>query len=616
MKSTAVFFALLCTFLAGNVLLGQALVTAPPTPTGMDISGMWAWGGHQDSGVGTASGRLADYGGFPFNEAGRLTALTWSPSRMTVRQHQCESYGVPYELISPGSYRFWEERDPITQRLISIRMYFQTSEGWRTIYMDGRPHPPAWAPHTFTGFSTGTYEGSVLTVTTTHLKRGFLRANGSSQSDQASLVEHFVRHGDRITYFSVSTDPVLMAEPFSKISIVLRSAMTPVAWLYACDDGEENLNLAPDSIPNYLFGQNPFLRDYSELNKVPLLGALGGPETMHPEFMAKLKTATDAEALQKTRPVPGPALPSRAPDPEPRDGEIHVLQAAGNVYMLVGDGGNIAVQIGEQGALVVDTGRGGLSDKVVAAIRKLTDGPIQFIVNTSFHTNHVGGNAKIQAAGSDPSLNGSFFSNQFADAGQGATIIAHVNVQARLTQLGSAAPIPSKNWPSDTFLEGRRRKYYNDEPVEIFYVPNAITDGDSIVHFRKSDVIVAGDIYTTTQFPFIDVKNGGSVQGEINALNYILDKTVYKHQEEGGTMVIPGQGYLSDEYDVADYRDMVVVVRDRVRALIKEGATLEQVKAARVTADYDTRYGAVTGAWTTDMFVEAVYSSLKNPPKE
>jgi cyclase len=144
----------------------------------------------------------------------------------------------------------------------------------------------------------------------------------------------------------------------------------------------------------------------------------------------------------------------------------------------------------------------------------------------------------------------------------------------------------------------------------MFWERNAVTDGDSIVHFRAADVIVAGNIFTTTQFPFIDVRNGGSVEGEINALNDILARTVYKHQGEGGTLVVPGHGYLSDEHQVVEYRDMLAIVRDRVRVLIKDGATLDQVKAARPTADYDTRYGAVSGAWTTDMFVEAVYRSL------
>jgi glyoxylase-like metal-dependent hydrolase (beta-lactamase superfamily II) len=275
--------------------------------------------------------------------------------------------------------------------------------------------------------------------------------------------------------------------------------------------------------------------------------------------------------------------------------------------MLAGDGANIAVQVGPQGALVVDTGAGKLPDKVVAEVAKLSSKPIQFIVNTSFHADHVGGNKKLQAAGADPSLTGSFFSNQFADAGQGATVIGHQNVQTRMEQQKPPMDTP----PSDTYIEDRRRKYHNDEPVEIFPLPNAITDGDSIVHFRRSDVIVTGDIFTTTQYPFIDVKNGGSLQGEIQALNFILDKTVYQHDEDGGTWIIPGHGRVCNEWEVAEYRDMLVIFRDRIQAMIKEGKTLEQVKAARPTADYDPRFGATSGPWTTDTFVEAVYTSLK-----
>ena len=273
--------------------------------------------------------------------------------------------------------------------------------------------------------------------------------------------------------------------------------------------------------------------------------------------------------------------------------------------MLTGDGANIAVQVGPQGALVVDTGAGKLSDKAIEAIGKLSAKPIQFIVNTSFHPDHTGGNARLQAAGADPSLSGSFFSLQFSDAGRGATVIGHNNTLAHMQDLKMAAP------PSDTFIEDRRRKYHNGEAVEIFPQPNAITDGDSIVHFRRSDVIVTGDIFTTTQYPFIDIKNGGTVQGVIRALNFILDRTVYIHDEDGGTMIIPGHGRVTDEWDVAEYRDMLVIIRDRVQSLIRSGATLQQVLAARPTADYDPRFGATTGAWTTDMFVEAVYTSLK-----
>jgi cyclase len=602
------------------LLLGAMLITAAAVfgqsarqQSGLDISGDWFnAGATTDSG---ATVELVEYHGMPFNEAGRLYALTWSPSRMTLPQQQCAQYEPTRLLHGGGNYRFWEERDPYNQRLIAIKMYGQITEGARTVWMDGRPHPPAYAQHTFLGFSTGKYEGTVLTVYTTHLKRNWIQTNGVALSDQTTLVEHFMRHGDVITYVTVLTDPVYLSEPLIRSTEMGRSKRDPDAWLYACDDGEQILSRAhdPTEVPNYLFGQNPFLLEYSEKHKVPLLGSLGGAETMYPEFTAKLKDAGSAEAAAKAELFPsGPQHASRAVEPDPHDGEIHVLQVQGSVYMLVGDGGNIAVQIGEQGPLVVDTGTGQLADKVIAAIRRLSDRPIQFIVNTSFHADHTGGNGRLHAAGEDPSLFGSFFSGQFADAGQGATIIGHQNVQNRMiVPAGTTAATASEAWPSDTFIQGRRRKYHNGEAVEIFYEPNAITDGDSIVQFRRSDVIATGDIFTTTQYPFIDIKNGGSAQGEIDALNNILDKTVYKHLGEGGTLVIPGHGRLSDEYEVSEYRDMIAIVRDRVQAMIKKGASLEQVKAARATADYDDRFGATSGPWTTDMFVEAVYTSLR-----
>jgi cyclase len=144
-------------------------------------------------------------------------------------------------------------------------------------------------------------------------------------------------------------------------------------------------------------------------------------------------------------------------------------------------------------------------------------------------------------------------------------------VQNRLSETTGANAIPAEGWPSDTFLQDRRRKYHNDEAVEIFHLPNAITDGDSIVHFRRSDVIVTGDIFSTTSYPFTDVKNGGSVQGELQALNFILDRTAYAHDEEGGALVIPEHGRLCDEWEVAEYRDMIAIIRDRVQDMIQKG---------------------------------------------
>jgi glyoxylase-like metal-dependent hydrolase (beta-lactamase superfamily II) len=263
----------------------------------------------------------------------------------------------------------------------------------------------------------------------------------------------------------------------------------------------------------------------------------------------------------------------------------------------------------------VDSGSGKLSEKVVAAIQKLTPRPIQFIANTSFRPEHTGGNAKLADAGEDPSLPGSFFAGQaprgatgfFTDVGSRATLLGHVNVQVRMQDANS----PTEMIPADTYLHGRRRKYHNGELVEMFYMPNAATDGDSVVQFRRSDVIVTGAIFDTTRYPFIDVQNGGTINGEIAALNAILEKTGYEHQQDGGTMIVPGRGRVSDEYDLSEYRDMLTIIRDRVQAMMDKGATVEQVKAARVTADYDTRFGATSGPWTTDMFVEAVYTSLK-----
>ena len=613
MRTSAHSAAILAGLLAFDMpLAGQNAGT--PSGPGLDLAGYWSNVFHQDAGLATGGGMIGDYGGIPLNEAGRMYALSWDASRMTVRQQQCPGYVIPYFYFAPQSFRFWEERDPYTQELIAIKMYTQTSEQTRTIWMDGRPHPPAYAPHSWTGFATGVWQGHILDVHTTHLKRAWLRVNGVPQSDAATVDEYFTRHGDRITYVSVVTDPVYLAEPWIRSVDFVRAPRDPASWLYACDDAEQIVGRPDDVIPSHLFGQHPYLGEYAQLRKVPLLGALGGPETTRPEYMATLAAATEADALPKIQPAAGPSRASVVPDPDPRDGQIHVWPVQGNVYMLVGDGGNIAVQIGDQGVLVVDTGAGRLADKVVAAIRTLSPKPIQFIVNTSFHPDHTGGNAPLRAAGRDASVIGSFFSNQFADAGRGATIIAQQNVQNRMSApAGQPAPTPPEGWPSDTFVQGRRRKYHNGEAVEIWHRPHASTDGDSFVQFRRSDVIVTGDLFTTTQYPFIDVKNGGSVRGLIQALNDILDRTVYKAQEEGGTMIIPGRGRVTDEWEVAEYRDMIVIVRDRVQAMITANATLEQVKAARLTVDYDTRFGATSGPWTTDMFVEAVYTSLTQP---
>ena len=282
----------------------------------------------------------------------------------------------------------------------------------------------------------------------------------------------------------------------------------------------------------------------------------------------------------------------------PSDGEIHVLPVQGNVSMLLGAGGNVAVQIGEEGVLVVDTGTAQMSDKLLAAIRKLTAKPIRYIVNTHFHPDHTGGNEVIAKAGS-------------TTQGGPTTVIAHENVLNRMSApVGKPGATPPGAWPSDTFFPEEKDIFFNEEAVMLYHDVAAHTDGDTIVFFRRSDVVVAGDIFVTTGYPVIDAADGGSVQGVIAGLNRILDLTVPKHEQEGGTMVIAGHGKLCDEAEVLEYRDMVVIIKERIEDMVKRGMTVEQVKAAKPTLDYDLHYGAETGPWTTAMFIEAVYRDV------
>lgn len=293
----------------------------------------------------------------------------------------------------------------------------------------------------------------------------------------------------------------------------------------------------------------------------------------------------------------------------PAAAELTVLPVQGNVYMINGAGGNITVQIGPMGVVVVDTGLAQNAAKVVEAIRKLSDKPIQYIVNTHMHPDHTGGNEVVRKAG--VTITGANVAGNLTDAGVGAQIIAHENVLNRMSApTGKQAVAPEGAWPTDTYVEGQKEIYFNDEPIVVRFQPKAHTDGDSIVIFRHSDVVSTGDIFTTTSYPFIDIERGGSIQGEIDALNNILDIAVPKHDEEGGTYIIPGHGRICDEFDVLEFRDMVTIVKERVEASIKKGMTLEQVKASHPTIDYDARYAAKTGFGTADSFVESVYKSL------
>ena len=270
---------------------------------------------------------------------------------------------------------------------------------------------------------------------------------------------------------------------------------------------------------------------------------------------------------------------------------------------------NVAVQIGDQGVLLVDTGSEAVADAVLAEVRRLAGNrPIRYIVNTHSHLDHTGGNVKIAAAGRSI-ISGNFAGQAGPGAANAAKILAHEQSQVRMQADGPDA-VPAAGWPTDTFFVAKDAFHFNGEAVELLHQPNAHTSGDVIVHFRKSDVVVAGDVYVNTTFPVINRGHGGSYAGMLAALNRIIEITVPRDKSEGGTYVIPGHGRLADEADVVDYRDMATVIHDRVRDAIGRKMTLAQVKASPLLRDYEGRFGAAQGAWTTEAFIEAAYRSL------
>ncbi len=295
--------------------------------------------------------------------------------------------------------------------------------------------------------------------------------------------------------------------------------------------------------------------------------------------------------------------------------EVEALPVHGQVSMLSAGDINVAVQIGPQGVLVVDTMPEPMAGPLLAAIRTLAGTrPIRYVVNTHAHPDFTGGNATIAAAGSQL-VAGNFAGQvgQLAINGSvpQAFVVAHENVLTAMSTATNGRPAaPFAAWPTDTFFQDEMTMYFNGEGIQLAHVPAASSDGDVLVFFRSSDVIAAGDIYNTTGYPRIDLRRGGHVNGVIEGLNRLVDLAISEQFTEGGTRILPGRGRISDEFDVVEYRDMVTIVRDRVRALIERGRTLEQVLAARPTLDWEPRYGATTGPWTTAMFIEAVYRSL------
>src|SRR5438067_4668946 len=276
-------FARFCAGAAAGVAL-----CAAPAAAQINLSGDWNPRMHENQPDRGPGPELGDYTGLPITDGARLAAETWDAARLSVREHQCKVHISPYIYHGPLQVRIWEEKDPRTQQVVAIKNYVNTYEQERTIWMDGRPHPPAWAPHTWMGFSTGKWEGDILTVYTTHMKRGWLRRNGLRASDQTTLTEHFIRHGDHLTHVNIVTDPDSLTEPFIRTQDFIPRVANGEGWLYPCEPVAEIVR-PKGTVPHYLPGENPFLREFADLYKIPVGAALGGAETSYPEYQSKLK---------------------------------------------------------------------------------------------------------------------------------------------------------------------------------------------------------------------------------------------------------------------------------------------------------------------------------------
>ena len=273
--------------------------------------------------------------------------------------------------------------------------------------------------------------------------------------------------------------------------------------------------------------------------------------------------------------------------------QVETRPVQGKVYMLIGAGGNVTVQIGNDGVLVVDTQFAPMAPKLLAAIRKLSDKPVRYIINTHVHGDHSGGNEALAKA-------------------DGAIIIGHENVLKVMSAAKDGSSDdrfrqPKGAWPTETFRD-RKTLSFNGEEIELIHIPTAHSTGDTLVHFKGSGVISGGDIFAITRYPVFDFDGGGRISGMIEGLNRIAAAASPTAQIR--TYIVPGHGRLCDREDVVKYRDMTLVLRDRIQALVRKGLTLEQVKSAKPTRDYDPLYGAASGLAATDSFVEDVYQSL------
>ena len=557
----------------------------------LDFSGEWehpGMFGHEDVPDRGQGPEIGDYMGLPLNAAGLRKAESYSGSWLGVPEHQCTPHPAAYQTWGPNTLVIGKLYEPV-QRVVQAITLDGTFGLDRIVWMDGREHPPASALHTFTGYSTGHWEGDTLVVETTHMKMGWLRRNGTPTSERAKMTEYFERFDDYVLVTTIIEDPVYLSEPFVRTT-EYEMSVRPVPVLgypftrndgptfYRCFPSEETI-AEKGYVPHNLPGENTLLDDFAQKHGIPRWVMGTGAASMYPEFTQQI-ARDDAVTLD----VPAALTPPAA------ESGVQSIHVKDQLWLITGAGANIAVQVGEEGVLLVNTGTAAMAEAVREEIRRIAgDKPVRYIINTQWSDEHTGGNVPL------------------ADFGQHAAILAHENVGLRLAEAGAAA----SSLEMETYYGDNKMIYFNGEVIEVIKVAGARTDGDSLVFFRGSDVVVAGDVIDTIRFPRSVSDEGGSITGEIAALNRILDITVAETRGQGGTIVIPGHGRLYDEADVAEYRDMVTIIRDRVQNAVAKGSSLAELQASQPVLDYAGVFGAPGSDWTGDDFVEDIYLQLK-----
>jgi cyclase len=599
-----------------------------------DLSGEWRKVTGEDVKERGGGPDPGEYWGIPLNDAARMRTDTYNGAWISTPLAQCRPHPTGYQQLGPDPMRISKEVNPITREMLGFSIIYHETPGLRMIWTDGRRGPSPYASRSWEGYSTGRWEGDTFIITTTHMKESFVRRNGMPASFRRTVTEHVSLDEPYLTWVVTVYDPDYLTEPLVRSVTYIRSVNNQVA-AYPCAVVQEDYQieeLTKYNVPHYLPGENEYLTEVAVKYKMPLEGVRGGAETLYPSWHAKGKTLPipDKEyVLKPTYSDESTRIAERAaaqPRPAPRYDEVESLHVNGNVYVLAGGGANVTLSVGGDGIVMVDSGAAAASPKILEAITRLITPPrpgprnsaspyanpwqgthtaeppaIRLIINTTLHDDHVGGNENIRKSAIFQPIG-----EEGRDELASEVILSQENVQVRMIEAG----VQGLALPTHTYLNGRYRlhRYYNGEGIEIIQLPRATTDGDSMVWFRGSNVISTGAVFNTDMYPIIDVDKGGSIQGVMDALAKISDMCYPEFMSQGGTLVIPGHGWIADFADVTYYRDMVIIIHDRIQDMINKGMNIDQIKAAKPTMDYDPLYGRQPGV--TARFIESIYRSL------